>query len=577
MPVHNSDVADIFNRVADLLELEDANPFRIRAYRNAARSVSDLPGDIADKIESGQDLTELPGIGKDLAGKIREIVETGTLSQLAELENRNVPDLARLMKLPGLGPKRVRALARGLGITDRRSLKEAAEAGKVAELEGFGEKTQQSILEALEAGRGEETRIKLMEAEQRARSLVDYLKQGDGVKEITVAGSYRRRKETVGDLDILATCRRGTDIMQRLVDFEDVDKVVSHGKTRSTVVLRSGLQVDLRVVPQVSYGAALHYFTGSKAHNISVRRRAVKRKLKINEYGVFKGEKRLAGKTETDVYAEVGLPYIEPELREGTGEVEAAENDRLPELVRLKDIRGDLHAHTKATDGNATLKEMAEAARALGYDYLAITEHSQKVTMARGLDARRLAQQIEEIDRLNADFDNFRLLKGIEVDILEDGSLDLSDDILAKLDLRVCSVHYHQNLSRKKQTERIIRAMDNPYFNILAHPTGRLINARNPYEVDLEKVMQAALDRGCFLEVNADPDRLDLTDAHCRMAKEMGLKVAISTDAHSTVHLPLMRFGVNQARRGWLEAGDILNTRSWKKLKPMLTRNGLEK
>jgi DNA polymerase (family 10) len=577
MPVHNSDVADIFNRVADLLELEDANPFRIRAYRNAARSVSDLPGDIADKIESGQDLTELPGIGKDLAGKIREIVETGTLSQLKELEDRNVPDLARLMKLPGLGPKRVRALAQGLGITDRRSLKEAAEAGKVAELEGFGEKTQQSILEALEAGRGEETRIKLMEAEQRARSLVDYLKQGDGVKEITVAGSYRRRKETVGDLDILVTCRRGYDIMQRFVDFEDVDKVVSHGKTRSTVVLRSGLQVDLRVVPQVSYGAALHYFTGSKTHNISVRRRAVKRKLKINEYGVFKGEKRRAGKTETDVYAEVGLPYIEPELREGTGEVEAAENDRLPELVRLKDIRGDLHAHTKATDGNATLKEMAEAARALGYDYLAITEHSKKVTMAKGLDARRLGQQIEEIDRLNADFDDFRLLKGIEVDILEDGSLDLSDEILAKLDLRVCSVHYHQNLSRKKQTERIIRAMDNPYFNILAHPTGRLINARNPYEVDLEKVMQAALDRGCFLEVNADPDRLDLTDSHCRMAKEMGLKVAISTDAPSTANLSLMRFGVDQARRGWLEAGDILNTRSWKKLKPMLTRNGSEK
>jgi DNA polymerase (family 10) len=577
MPVHNSDVADMFNRVADLLELEDANPFRVRAYRNAARTVSDLPGDIADKIEAGEDLTEFPGIGKDLAGKIKEIVETGTLAQLDELEGRNVPELARLMKLPGLGPKRVRALSRALGITDLQSLKEAAESGRIKDVEGFGEKTQQSILEALEAGRGEETRIKLMEAEQRAKSLAAYLKRGKGVKEIIVAGSYRRRKETVGDLDILVTCRKGYDIMQRFVDFEDVAKVVSQGKTRSTVMLRSGLQVDLRVVPQVSYGAALHYFTGSKAHNIAVRKRAVKRHLKINEYGVFKGKKRRAGKTEEDVYAAVGLPYIEPELREGSGEVEAAENDRLPDLLRLKDLRGDLHTHTRATDGNATLKEMADAARDFGYDYLAVTDHSQKVTMAKGLDARRLSEQIEEIDRLNEDFDGFRLLKGIEVDILEDGSLDLPDDILQKLDVRVCAVHYQQNLSRQKQTERIIRAMDNPYFNILAHPTGRLINERKPYEVDLEKVMQAAVERGCFLEVNAYPDRLDLNDSHCKMAKEMGLKLAVSTDAHSTAHLSLIRFGVDQARRGWLEAGDIINTRPWKQLKSLFERDSTGK
>jgi DNA polymerase (family 10) len=372
-----------------------------------------------------------------------------------------------------------------------------------------------------------------MEAEQWARSLVAYLEEGEGVKHVTVAGSFRRRKETVGDLDILATCRRDCDIMRRFVEFEDVDKVVARGKTRSTVVLRVGLQVDLRVVPQVGYGAALHYFTGSKAHNIAVRKRALKKNLKINEYGVFKGDERKAGKTEEEVYAEVDLPFIVPELREGSGEIEAAEADRLPELVGEDDIRGDLHAHTSLTDGNATLEEMADAARQRGYEYLAITEHSQKVTMAKGLDAGRLAQRIEEIDRLNEGFKDFRLLKGIEVDILEDGSLDLPDDILSKLDLRVCAVHYHQKLSRRKQTERIIRAMDNPHFNILAHPTGRLINEREPYEVDLEKVIQAALERGCFLEVNADPDRLDLNDIHCRMAKEMGLKVAISTDAHS--------------------------------------------
>jgi len=360
--------------------------------------------------------------------------------------------------------------------------------------------------------------------------------------------------------------------MDRFAGYEDVRKVISKGKTRSSVVLRSGLQVDLRVLPQVSYGAALHYFTGSKSHNIAVRKLAVKKGLKINEYGVFKKDKRIAGKTEKEVYDTVKLAFIEPELRENRGEVEAARQGRLPDLIKVEDLRGDLHAHTKETDGHNSLEEMAKAAKDRGYEYIAITDHSKKVAMAKGLDAGRLKKQIKEIDRLNEKLDGIIVLKGIEVDILKDGTLDLPDEILKELDLTVCSVHYNRNLSKNKQTERIIRAMDNPYFNILGHPTGRLINERDPYEIDLEKIMEAARDRGCFLEINAHPDRLDLPARYCKMARDMDLKVAVSTDAHSLADLDFVRFGIYQARRGWLEAKDVLNTRSWKQLKKMLQR-----
>ncbi|MFP3912893.1 MAG: DNA polymerase/3'-5' exonuclease PolX, partial [Desulfobacteraceae bacterium] len=560
MPVQNADVSEIFNKLADLLDIQGANPFRVRAYRNAARTVTSLPRNVSDMIRENKDLSELAGIGKDLAGKIREIVETGTLSQLEEVEKETPSELNQLMNVGGLGPKRVKALYQELGVRNLKELKAAAESQKIRNLEGFGEKTEQQILEELQQMDGSQVRIKLLEAEQRAEPLVDYLKKTKGLKKITVAGSFRRKKETVGDLDILVTCKRGSKVMDRFVRYEDIRKVVSQGTTRSTVILRSGLQVDLRVLPQVSYGAALHYFTGSKSHNIAVRKIGTKKGLKINEYGVFKGDERIAGKTEKEVYDQVGLPYIEPELRENRGEVEAAQKDELPNLLTLKDIQGDLHSHTKATDGHHSLEAMAKAAKEHGYEYLAVTEHSQKVTMAKGLDAKRLSEQIKAIDKLNEELEGIRILKGIEVDILEDGSLDLPDDILKELDLRVCSVHYKQNLSQQKQTERIIRAMDNPYFNILAHPTGRLINERKPMELNLEKIMEAAKDRGCYLEVNAHPDRLDLSDSYCKMAREMDLKLAISTDAHSTSDLDFMRFGVNQARRGWLEAGDVLNT-----------------
>jgi DNA polymerase (family 10) len=574
MPVHNLAVTAIFNKVADLLDIEGANAFRIRAYRNAARTISSLSRDVSEMIESGEDLTDLPGIGKDLAQKIREIVETGSMAQLEELESKVPVELSMLMKLEGLGPKRVKALYQNLGVSRLKELKVAARKGQIRELEGFGGKTEKAILEALEdlEKKGGGKRIKLLEAEPIAHSLVDYLKETEGIKEITVAGSFRRRQETVGDLDILATVKKGSEVMDRFTNYEDVRKVVSKGKTKSSIVLRSGLQVDLRVVPQVSYGAALHYFTGSKAHNIAVRKLGVKNKLKINEYGVFRGKKRIGGRTENEVYRSVNLPYIEPELREDWGELKSAREGTLPKLVSPDDLRGDLHTHTRETDGHADLEEMANGARERGYEYLAITEHSKRVTMVRGLDAKRLAKQIDEIDRLNGELKDIVLLKGIEVDILKDGSLDLPDDILKELDLTVCSVHYDRKLSRGKMTERVIRAMDNPHFNIFAHPTGRLINERSPYEIDLERVMEAAKERGCLLEINANPDRLDLSGSSCKMAKTMGLKLALSTDAHSVTDLDFIRYGIDQARRGWLEPGDIINTRSLKDLRKLLKR-----
>jgi DNA polymerase (family 10) len=571
VPIHNSDVADIFTQMADLLEIQGSNVFRVRAYRNAARTVGGLSQSVEDLVMRDEDLTRLPGIGKDLAEKIGEIVKTGRLSLLEKLKGELPPGLSNLMKIGGLGPKRVRILHDKLDITNLASLKKATAEKKIRKLPGFGEKTEQTIMEELDRVTGEGRRMRISVAEEIADSLVEYLKKSRGIKEITVAGSYRRRKETIGDLDILATSEKSSDIMDRFVAYGDVEKVLSKGETRSSVLLRTGVHVDLRVVPDVSYGAAMHYFTGSKAHNIAIRTLGVKKGLKINEYGVFRGSRRIAGRTEDEVFRSVGLPFIPPEMREGQGEIEAAMRGQLPRLLTLKEIRGDLHVHTSVTDGRNTLEEMAAAAKKRGYRYMAITEHSRHVTVAQGLKPEGLARRIKEIDRFNAKSD-ILILRGIEVDILEDGTLDLPDDILKELDLTVCAVHYKFNLSREKQTERIIRAMDNPYFNILAHPTGRLINERRPYEVDMERLILAAKERGCFMELNAHPLRLDLRDADCKMAKDIGMKVAISTDAHSIGDLDLMRFGVGQARRGWLEAGDVLNTRNWEEMKKLLAR-----
>ncbi len=575
MPIHNNDVVDIFDEVADLLEIRNDNPFRVRAYRNAARTVAGLSRSVAELAVEEKGLDGLPGIGKELSEKIRTIVKTGKLPFLEDLKKELPGGLSTLMKVRGLGPKKVAALYEKLKVASLDDLKKAAAAGKIRELPGFSVKTEQALLEEL--GRTKITehgpeRFKLAVTEQFVTPLFADLKKAKGVEEIAVAGSFRRRAETVGDVDILIAAENSTAVMDTFAHYDDVQKVLAEGETKASVVLRGGLQVDLRVVPLASFGAALHYFTGSKAHNIAVRLMGVKRKLKINEYGVFRGKKMIAGRTEEEVYKSVGLPYIEPELREDRGELQAAAKGMLPHLVQLSDIRGDLHAHTKASDGRYSATEMAEAAKKRGYEYLAITDHSKHVTIAHGLDAARLAKAIKEIDKVNAKLEGITLLKSIELDILTDGSLDLPDSILRELDLVLCSVHYNFNLSKDKQTERVIRALDNPLVNIFCHPSGRLINERPAYEIDLEKVMRAAVERGCYLELNGHPDRLDLDDVHCQMAKEMGLKLALSTDAHSTGDLDLMRFGVGQARRGWIEPGDVINTRGLTELRKLLKR-----
>lgn len=575
LPINNNDVAQIFNQVADLLEIQGENTFRVRAYRNASRTVSGLSRSVADLAAREDGFSGLPGIGQDLAEKIRTIVKTGKLPLLRELEKKVPAGLSILMRIRGLGPRKASVLYHKLGISSPQALKKAAESGKIRALEGFGERTEKTILEELSRthlSEREPQRFKLAVAEQIVEPLVAHLSKVKGVEKTIIAGSYRRRVETVGDVDILVVASKGSPVMDRFVRYEDVDEVLAHGATKSSVVLRGGLQVDLRVVPAGSFGAALVYFTGSKAHNIAIRTMAIKKKLKINEYGVFRGKRSVAGRTEAEVYGRIGLPLIPPELREDRGEIEAARKGALPHLIVLEDIKGDLHTHTKTTDGRYGTEDMALAAKERGYSYLAITDHSKHVTIARGMDARRLAQKIKEIDGLNRKLKGITLLKSVELDILVDGTLDLPDDILKELDLVVCSVHYNFNLPKAKQTERVIRALDNRWVNIFCHPTGRLINERPAYEIDLEKVMKAARERGCALEVNGHPDRLDLDDVHCQMAKEMGVKVVISTDAHSTSDLDLMRFGVGQARRGWLEPKDVLNTRKLDELRRLLKR-----
>ncbi len=570
MPVHNADIAAMFEEIADILEIQGENPFRVRAYRNAARTLQGLGREAKSFLERGEDLTRLPGIGKDLAAKIKEIVDTGRCEALDKLRKQTSPGLAALLRIPGLGPKRVRALYEELDIQTPEQLYRAARDGRIRTLPGFGEKTELNVLQAIEAHVRKDQRIKLALAGQYAEPLAEYLRQVKGVKQVVLAGSYRRAKETVGDLDILATAAGDSPVMERFNRYEEVKDTVSRGKTRSTVILRSGLQVDLRVVAPGSFGAALHYFTGSKSHNIAIRRLGQQHGLKINEYGVFKGEKQVAGKTEESVFRAVGLPYIPPELRENQGEVEAAKAGLLPELVTLANLKGDLHAHTKATDGHNTLKEMALAARELGLGYLAITEHSKRLTVAHGLDQKRLLQQLDEIERLNEELDGITLLKGIEVDILEDGRLDFADTVLGKLDLVIGAVHSHFHLSRSKQTTRILKAMDHPHFTMLAHPTGRLLQERDPYDADMARIIRHARTRGCFLELNAHPKRLDLLDSHCRLAKDEGVLVSINSDAHNVLDFHHLRLGIGQARRGWLSATDVLNTRALRELRKLL-------
>lgn len=572
MSVHNVEVADKFNKLANLLEIEGANQFRVRAYRNAARTIAGLSKNISDMIEKGYNLTELPGIGRDLAEKIAIIVKTGELPNLKQIEKRLPPLLNELLNIEGLGPKRIQLIYKKLHIKNINDLKHAITQGKLIKLRGFGEIIQKKILTGIKNLTQRTMRMKLYDAFSTVDSLTMHLKKNNHIKQIVCAGSFRRRKETIGDLDFVLTAANGEAAIAHFLRFDEIKTVLASGSTRSTVKLRSGIQIDVRVVPEDSFGAALLYFTGSKDHNIAIRKLALKAKLKINEYGVFKGKRSIAGKTEEEIYQHVGLPYIEPELREERGEIEAARLHQLPTLITLKNIRGDLHSHTVATDGQGTIEEMVDAAISLGYEYLAITDHSHRLAMVKGLDKKALLKQIKHIDRLNEKLKNFTILKSIEVDILENGSLDLPNDILKELDLTVCAIHSKFNLPLQKQTERILRAMDNPYFNILAHPTGRLINKRDPYPINMERIIIAAKERHCVLELDAQPNRLDINDEYCKLAKENRVKVAISTDAHHPSQLATMQFGVYQARRGWLEKNDVINTLPFKALKKYLQK-----
>lgn len=573
MPVQNAYIAEIFNKIADLLDIEGANQFKVRAYRNAAWTIQGLTESLSDMVKQDKDLTELPGIGDELAKKIQEIVETGSLNYLKKLEKQINPSLTDLLHINGLGPKRVNKIYHELNITTVEELKKAAKEHKIQALKGFGKKVEEKILDDLKDKTEEKNRKNLLQADDIAEPLFGYLNKNSAVEQLIIAGSYRRHKETIGDLDILVTSKNPKEVIDHFVHYDQVKEILSKGTTKSTVILNPDFQIDLRVVNKESYGSALLYFTGSKSHNIKLRSMALDEKYKINEYGMFKNEdKRVAGKGEEEIYRYLHLEFIEPELREDRGEIEAAKNGTLPTLITLHDMKGDLHTHTKYSDGKNTIQEMTEAAKNIGYDYLAITEHSKSLAIAHGIDEKTLIKQIDEIDKLNDTLDNFRILKGIEVDILEDGSLDIDNSILKRLDLVVGSIHSKFNLSGNKQTERIIKAMDNKYFNILAHPTGRKIGMRKPYALNIEKIMEAAKERNCILEINANPIRLDLKDVYAKMAKEMGLKLSVSTDAHSINELSYMKYGIWQARRGWLEKDDVINAKKWKSLKKILQR-----
>ena len=568
MPVQNAEIATMFDQAADLLEIKGDNPFRVRAYRRAARTIEGLPQSVGSMLAKEADLSELPGIGKDLAGKITGIVESGHFDLLDQLKKKLPGDLGAMAGLPGLGPKRIKLLYDKAKVRTLDDLRRAIKVGKLHGLHGFGPVIEKKLAAALEKPLAEK-RFKLAVAEAEAESLVAFLRDKG---QVVVAGSYRRRRDTVGDLDILVTSKQGPAVGDKLVRYDNVADVLAHGPTRTTVLLRSGIQVDLRAVPEESYGAALLYFTGSKAHNIALRGIANARKWKLNEYGLFSGKRRIAGASEEEVYRKLGLAYIPPEMREDRGEIALALNGELPRLISAGDMRGDLHVHSDWTDGTASIANMAAAAQACGYAYMALTDHSRRQTMSHGLDPAKVARQLREIDKINDTFKGFTILKGIEVDILKDGELDLPDATLAQLDVVIASVHSFFDLPREAQTQRMILAMRNPHVSIVGHPSGRLIGEREPYDIDMDAITSTARDLDCYLEINAEPDRLDLNDIHAHMAKSKGVKIAISTDAHSVNAFQYMRFGVDQARRAWLTADDVINTRQFGDLRKLLKR-----
>jgi len=567
----NAEIAAVFEQLADLLEFQGANPFRVRAYRNGARAIKDLPEAVEDVAnDPDRQLTDVPGIGKDLAEKMMTLLMTDSLPQLEELLAEIPESVLAILRVPGLGPKRAALLHHELGINDLDQLRAACESHEVRALKGFGAKTEAAILDGLEIAAQAGERTYWAHADEIARAVLDHLRSCPAIEKMEIAGSYRRGKDTVGDLDVLVVADEPREVMDCFTAYPGRAQVLVRGDKKTSIRLGSGLQVDLRVVPADSFGAALQYFTGSKDHNIVLRGMARERGLKVNEYGVFRGDAQIAGATEEEVYAALHLPCFPPELREARREFEWAAAGELPRLVELDDVRGDLHMHSTWTDGLATIEEMADAAKKRGLKYVAITDHSKRVAMAGGLDASALRRQWAEIDALNERLSGFRVLKGVEVDILERGGLDLDDDVLSEADWVVASVHYGQNQSRDRITRRVVEALENPYVCAIAHPTGRLLNRRKPYEIDLDAVLKAARDCGKMMELNAHPMRLDLDDVACAAAKNHGVPVVISTDAHHASGLESMRFGVLQARRGGLTRDDVANTRTWAQLKKRL-------
>ena len=569
MPTNN-EIAKIFSETADILEIQGAIVFRVRAYRNAAQVIENMTDKLSDIVARNPDeLNSIRTIGKTLHDKIIEFCETGKVEEFDKLKKSLPLGLLEMLKIQSFGPKRVKLVYNKLGIDSVDKLEEAALEGKIRVLPGMGEKSETKILKSIRDFRTLQTdRKSWAEAEEILQNYLDYITKIDGIHHIQPAGSFRRRRESVGDLDILVTCNKNAGgIIQHFVEYPEVLEILAQGETKSSVVLKSKIQVDLRVVKPESFGAAMQYFTGSKEHNVALRALAKNKNMKLSEYGVFQNDESIAGKTEVEVYNTIGLAWIPPEIRENRGEIERAKNLTLPNLISLDEIKGDLHCHTTHSDGSASLPEMAETAKKLGYEYIAITDHSKAVTIARGLNAERLLSEIAEIDKFREQNPGIYIFKGIEVDIMADGSLDLDDDILSKLDFAIAAIHSRFGMNSDEMTERIVHAIKNPYIRCVAHPTGRLIGDRVPYEMDISKIISAAKENDVALEINSSPHRLDMNEAFTFQAREAGVPICINTDSHSPDGFLNMRYGVNIARRAWCESENIINSWPLEKLK----------
>jgi DNA polymerase (family X) len=566
----NKQIARILRDTAQLLEIDGAIIGRYRSYEKAAELIDSLPESVEQLVEEPEKLEELPGIGERMVEHLQEIVKTGDYSLRKKLLKKYPATILDVLQLQSLGPKKVAFLWSNFKAATVADVERLAREQKLRDVPGFGEKSEQNILKAVEVFKKSTGRFLISTAEDAALALAEHIKKaGKAVDSVTPAGSLRRGKETVGDLDLLVTLADGFTsqkhvdaLAEQILKFPDIDQKLAHGENKVSFTLANGLQVDVRLLEKENFGAALMYFTGSKEHNVALRGRANDMGLTLNEYALatLRGEKRVAGRTEEEIYAKLKLDYVPPELRENTGEIAAAEQHKLPHLLTLKDIKGDLQMHSTASDGKNSIEEMAEAARKLGHQYIAITDHSKAVTVANGLDEKRAAAHIKKIHSLSEKELGIRVLAGAEVDILKDGELDYSDEILAQLDVVVCSVHSYMNLDRAAMTERYLAAIENPYTQIIAHPTGRLLLRRDAFDYDMEKVLDACAKHGVAMECNSYPDRLDLKDVYLRMCKERGVKVVISTDAHTTANLSFIRYGVTMARRGWLEKKNVVNT-----------------